>query len=157
MDDHITQLQDARRARQNAQKMRLLAAARAARLESQLKDAAEAGMRAEMLRRLTARRRLLAVRKVAAETLAECRSELNANNVPAAGRATRGAGKPIVRYSGAAAIGLLVGAAVSALAPFAAVLPGSEKAAAQPSVLLAAPGDGLKLAYSYTFRPPAGR
>jgi hypothetical protein len=157
MDDHISQLQDARRARQNAQKMRLLAAERAARLESQLKDAAAAGMRAEMLRRLAARRRLLAVRKVAAETLAECRSELNANNVPAAVRATRGAGKPIVRYSGAAAIGLLVGAAVSALAPFAADLSGSEKAAAQRSVLLAAPGDGLKLAYSYTFWPPAGR
>jgi len=73
---------DAQCARQNAQRMRLLAAQRAERLEQELKDAAEIGARAEISRALAARRRLQAVQKNAIDTQTLRRAEQRALQVP---------------------------------------------------------------------------
>ena len=152
-----TRVRDERRARQNAQRKRLLAAERAARLESQLRDAAETGMRAEIARSLAARRRLLAVQKVAAKTQATARAELGSTDSPAACSAQPIARKAFARYSGAAAMGLLVGAVVTALTPYAADLSRFQERAAQFTVLPGAPGDGLKLVFSSSISVPAAR
>jgi hypothetical protein len=123
-------LHAARVARLSAQRMRLLAAERAEKLERELKKAAESGLRAEISRTLDARGRLqvLVKRKSAA------------------------------RYSGIAAFGLLLGVASLGMgwAPSQnAAVPGHS--ALQSPVLVAAPGDRLKLAYSYSVSPPAAR
>ena len=120
----------ARLERLNAQRMRRLAAERVEKLERELKNAAEAGLRTEISRSLEARGRLQAASKR----------------------------RSVVRYSGFAALGLLLGAAALAtgwaLLQDAAV-PGTT--ALQTPVLQAVPGDQLKLAYSYSVSPPAAR
>lgn len=108
--------------------MRLLAAQRAERLEQELSDAAKVGTRAEVARTLTARHRLLALKKAAA-----------------------------VRTSGAAAMGLVIGAALAALTLIAADFSGSAERSAQASVLRGAPGDRLNLTLSYSVSAPAAR
>ena len=123
-------VQAARRSRQHVQKMRLLAAQRAEKLEYQLKHAAESGLRAEIARTLDARGRL----QVASKR------------------------KPAARLIGIAAFGLLLGAASLGLG-----LADSKNAAVrgkpdlQAPVLVAAPEDRLKLAYSYNVSLPSAR
>jgi len=148
---------EARLARLNAQKRRMLAAERAARLEARLQEAAEAGLRAEIARRLAARRRLLAVQKIVRETQASRRTEQDFIDKPAA-RATPPAVRAALARVGAAALGgLLLGVAATMLMPYAAGLAGAPAVAAQPSVLPAASGDGLTLSLSYSLRAPAAR
>jgi hypothetical protein len=146
----------ARRARQAASAKRLLAAERALQLEMRLKDAEEAAMRAEIARRLAARRRLLAVQKVAVETQVQRRAGQDPMHEPTAPAARPVNRTALARYSGAAAMGLLVGTAATVLMPYAAGPADSRELGAQ-STLLAAPGEGLKLALSYTLREPAPR
>jgi hypothetical protein len=110
--------------------MRLLAAERAEKLERDLKRAAESGLRKEISRTLEARGRLQAA--------------VNRRYTP--------------RCSGIAALGLLLGVAALGMgwAPSQnAAVPGA--LALQSPVLVAAPGDGLKLAFSYSVSPPAAR
>jgi len=122
-------VQAARLARQSAQRMRLLAAERAEKLERELKHAADAGLRAEILRTLAARGRPLATVK-------------------------RRSSAP--RFSGIAALGLLLGVAALGMGSVSsqnAAVPGPLYL--QPPVLIAAPGDRLQLAFSYSVSPPA--
>jgi hypothetical protein len=135
----------------------MLAAERAARLEAQLQDAAEAGMRAEIARRLAARRQLLAVQKITRETQVMRRAERHFMDKPAA-RATPAAVRAaMARLGGAALGGLLLGAALAMLMPYAAGLAGAPAAAAQASALPAVPGEGLTLSLSYSMQATAGR
>ena len=60
-EEMARQMHAARLARVNMQRMRLLAAQRAEKLERELKDAAETGLRAEISRALVARTRLQSV------------------------------------------------------------------------------------------------
>ena len=126
----VQRVQAARLARLSAQRMRLLAAERAEKLERELKRAAESGLKAEISRTLEARGRL---RKSVKR-------------------------KSALRYSGIAAFGLLLGVAALGMgwAPSQnAAVPGP--LAFQSPVLVAAPGDRLKLAFSYSVSPPAAR
>jgi len=129
--EELTQrVQSARLARQSAQRMRLLAAERAEKLERDLKKVAESGLKAEISRTLDARGRLQALVKR----------------------------RSAARYSGIAAFGLLLGVASLGMgwAPSQnAAVPGHS--ALQSAVLVAAPGDRLKLAYSYSISLPAAR
>ena len=138
-------LGEARRVRLLAERGRRLAVELATRLEGELREAAEAGMRAELARRLELKRRLLAVRKVTAETQRALHSGL------------RPAREPWARYGVATVLGLLLGIAAVALAPFAADASGARAAGEPAPVLRAGPGDGLRLALSYSLRLPAPR
>jgi len=123
-------LHAARLARLSAQKTRLLALERAEKLERELKQAAESGLRAEISRSLEARARLHGVAKR----------------------------KSAARYSAIAAFGLLLG--VAALGIGWAPLQNAAASAQlnlQAPVLAAAPGDRLKLAYSYSVSLPTAR
>src|SRR6185503_4960394 len=60
-EEMARQMHASRLARVNMQRMRLLAAQRAEKLERELKDAAETGLRAEISRALVARTRLQSV------------------------------------------------------------------------------------------------
>jgi hypothetical protein len=129
-EDLAQRVRAARLERLSAQRMRRLAAERVEQLERELKNAAEAGLRTEISRSLDARARLRA-----------------------AGRR-----KSAVRYSGFAALGLLLAAAllVTGWSPLqdAAV---AAKPVLQAPVLAAAPGDRLALALSYSVSLPAAR
>jgi len=118
----------ARAARLRAQRMRLLAAKRAEKLERELTSAAESGVKVEISRALEARgRHQASIRR-----------------------------RSVARYLGVAAFGLLVGIVVLGAGRErmheAAVPPQIES---QAPVLQAAPGDRLRLAYSYSVSPPA--
>jgi sensor c-di-GMP phosphodiesterase-like protein len=122
-------VQAARQARQNAQRIRLLAAERAERLELQLKDVAESGARTEISRTIAVRARLQAEKR-----------------------------KRTARFASVAALGLLFGAATSGLALVAtqrAEAPTLEMQRASP--LGAVPGDKLVLALSYRISDPVAR
>ncbi len=129
--EELTQRVRAARAdRLHAQRMRLLAAERAEKLERELKNAAESGLRAEISRTLDARARLQAASKR----------------------------QSAARYSAIAAFGLLLGVATLGMgwAPLQnAAAPG--RPALQAPVLAAAPGDRLQLAFSYSVSLPAAR
>jgi hypothetical protein len=129
-NEFARQVHAARLARVNIQRMRVLAAKRAEKLERELKAAAESGLRVEISRGLDARSRLQAV-------------------------AMR---KRAARYAGAGAFALLLGAASLGLAwnpePSAAA---HERVTAQTPVLAAQPGEPLKLALSYSVSSPARR
>jgi len=119
----------ARVARLSSQKMRLLAAERAEKLERELQAAADSGVRAEISRGLAARAQLRMANR-----------------------------KRAVRHAGIAALGLLLGAATSGLALVAtrhADAPSTLTWLAP--VPAATPGDGLKLAFSYDISPLAAR
>ena len=62
-EETARQMHAARLARVNMQRMRLLAAQRAEKLERELKDAAETGLRAEVSRGVVARARLQTVKR----------------------------------------------------------------------------------------------
>ena len=62
-EETARQMHAARLARVNMQRMRLLAAQRAEKLERELKDAAETGLRAEISRAVVARARLQTVKR----------------------------------------------------------------------------------------------
>jgi hypothetical protein len=128
-DQTSPQVQAARQARQNAQRIRLLAAERAERLELQLKDVAESGARTEISRTIAVRARLQAEKR-----------------------------KRTARFASVAALGLLFGAATSGLALVAtqrAEAPTLEMQRASP--LGAVPGDKLVLALSYRISDPVAR
>ena len=112
------QVNAARLARTNAQRMRLLAAARAEKLERELKDAAEAGLRTEISRGIVARDRLRAL----------------ANRKRAA------------RYAGIAAFGMVLCAATLGMGWAPAQNAAVHVAASPAPVLNAEPGDPLRLA-----------
>jgi hypothetical protein len=120
----------ARLARVNIQRMRLLAAQRAERLERELKTAAEIGLRAEISRGVEARSRLQTVAKR----------------------------KRAARYAGVGAFAAVLCAATLGLAwnpALTAAVPGPT--ASHAPVLTATPGDRLKLALSYSVSAPAAR
>jgi len=129
-EDLSRRLHAARAARLSAQRTRLLALERADKLERELKIAAESGLRTEISRSLEARASLQSVAKR----------------------------KSASRYSAFAAFALLLGVATLGIgwAP-------SQNAAEhgplalQAPVLADAPGDRLKLAYSYDITVRAAR
>lgn len=129
-EETARELHAARLARVNIQKMRLLAAKRAEKLERELKAAAQNGLNAEISRGMEARSRLQSVARR----------------------------KRTARYAGVGAFALMLCAATLGLAwnpaQTAAV---SGPAASQASVLAARPGDRLKLALSYSVSAPAAR
>jgi len=138
-------LREARRARLIAERGRFLAVELATRLEGELKEAAEVGMRAELARKLELKRRLLAVRKVTTDTQA---------SLWTAPTTTR---KPWARYGLAAALGLLLGTSVVAIAPFTAGASGPRDAVETAPLMRTDPGDGLKLSFSYSIQAPVHR
>jgi hypothetical protein len=124
------ELHAARLARVNIQRMRLLAAKRAEKLERELKAAAESGLRSEISRGIGARSRLEAVVKR----------------------------KRAARYAGVGAFAMVLCAATLGLAwnpaQIAAV---AGQMGSQSPALAAQPGDQLKLALSYSVSLPATR
>jgi hypothetical protein len=123
-------VQAARLARLNAQKMRQLAAERAERLERELKDAAESGLRTEISRSLDARTRLQAAAKH----------------------------KPNARYTRVAALAVLLGVATAGLAMVSMHKADAPAPAARQTPLLdSVPGDQLKLSLSYSVSQPSAR
>ena len=129
-EEMARQVHAVRLARVNIQRMRLLAAKRAEKLERELTAAAQSGLGKEISRGLDARTRLQAVAKR----------------------------KRVARYAGAGAFALLLCVATLGLAwksaPTASV---RDQLASQAPVLSAQPGDPLKLALSYSVSPPATR
>ena len=120
----------ARLARVNVQRMRLLAAQRVEQLERELKEAAEAGLRAEISRSLEARARLQATVKP----------------------------KSTTRISGIAALALVLAAGTAGLAWFSTQNDANARQTVRQAPLLGdAPGDRLQLAYSYSVSLPATR
>ena len=146
-------------ARQNAQRMRLLAAQRAEQLEQALKNAVEIGARVEISRALAARRRLQVVEKIATEsrTLRHAEQDEGVRAVPADRITAASAGAFAGRYCVVGVLGLLIGAAIAALAPLAADLAGAADYSARAPVLRAVPGDRLSLTLSYSVSAPAAR
>ena len=65
--------------------------------------------------------------------------------------------KGFARYRSVAALGLIFGAVVTMLTPFAADLSSSHERATLPSVLRGAPGEALRLTLSYEVSAPAAR
>jgi len=114
--------------------MRLLAAQRVEKLERELKDAAESGLKEEIVRAGETRARLQAVVQAVAKR------------------------KSAKRVSGIAALALLLATGTAVLAWF-----GTQNAAAtapaarHAPVLGSAPGEPLTLAYSYSVSLPAKR
>ena len=129
-EEMARQVHAARLARVNIQRMRLLAAQRAEKLERELKAVAEIGLKAEISRGLDARARLRAVVKR----------------------------KRAARYAGVGAFGLMLCAATLGMAwgP-AQTTAGPIPVASHAPVLAAAPGDRLNLVLSYSVSPPAAR
>ena len=129
-EEMARQVHAARVARVNIQRMRLLAAKRAEKLERELKAAAESGLRAEISRGIDTRSRLQTVVKR----------------------------RRAARYAGVGAFALMLCAATLGLAwnPI-QTAPVTGPMASQAPVLAAQPGDGLKLALSYSVSPPATR
>jgi len=127
-EEMARQLHAARLARVNIQRMRLLAAKRAEKLERELKDAAESGLRSEISRALTARTSLQAVTRR----------------------------KRATRYAGIGAFSLMLCAATLGLGwgPTQAVVAAGHASPKAP-VLATDPGDRLKLAFSYSVNVPA--
>ena len=109
--------------RRNAQRVRALAAERAERLELQLKESAYASVKADIARSIDARSRLRAAKRAA-----------------------------VLRMFAAGVLGLTLGTATSGIAWMTASGPATGTAVAAP-VLVAAPGDGLRLALSYDVSP----
>ena len=129
-EEMARQVRAARVARVNIQRMRLLAAKRAEKLERELKAAAESGLRTEISRGMDARSRLQSVAKR----------------------------KRAARYSAAGAFALMLCAATVGLAWNPALPAGvPDQSASQVSVLAPQPGDRLKLALSYSVSAPAAR
>lgn len=123
-------VQAARLARQNAQRVRLLAAERAEKLERELAHAAESGLQVEIARTINARGRLRTASKR----------------------------KSTARNFGIAALGALLGVAslgIGLAESKKVAVPG--QSALQAPSLVAAPGDRLNLAYSYSVSTPAAR
>jgi|CXWL01.1.fsa_nt_gi hypothetical protein len=129
-EEMARQVHAARLARVNIQRMRLLAAERAEKLERDLKSAAETGLRSEIARAMAARTGLQAVAKR----------------------------KRTARYAGIGAFGLMLCAATLGLAwgPTQSV-GASDHAAPKAPILAAEPGDRLKLALSYSVSAPSAR
>lgn len=110
--------------------MRVLAAERAEKLERELKRAAEAGLKVEISRTLEARGKLQAAAKR----------------------------KSTVRYSGIAALGVLLGIASLGMGlTHSQKLAVPARSALETPMLDGAPGDRLKLAFSYSVSLPAAR
>ena len=129
-EEMARQVHAARVARVNIQRMRLLAAKRAEKLEGELKAAAESGLRTEISRGIDTRSRLQAVVKR----------------------------KRAARYAGVGAFVLMLCAATLGLAwnPTQTVAISRQMELHAP-VLAAQPGDQLKLALSYSVSLPATR
>ena len=129
-EEMARQVHAARVARVNIQRMRLLAAQRAEKLERELKSAAETGLRSEITRAMVARTNLQTVAKR----------------------------KRAARYAGIGAFGVMLCAATLGLAwvPTQSVV-ASGYAAPKAPILTAEPGDPLKLAFSYRVSAPARR
>ena len=129
-EEMARQVHAARLARVNIQRMRVLAAKRAEKLERELKVAAESGLKSEISRGMTARTSLDAVAKR----------------------------KRAARYAGIGAFGLMLCAATLGLSwgPTQNVI-ASGHTTPKASVLVAEPGDQLKLALSYSVSAPAAR
>ncbi len=129
-EEMARQVHAARLARVNIQRMRLLAAKRAEKLERELKAAAEDGLKVEISRGIDARARL--------ETVVRH--------------------KRAARYAGVGAFALMLCAATIGLAwnpTQTAALP--DQRTSQAPVLAAQTGDQLKLALSYSVSLPATR
>jgi len=131
------QVSAARLARSNAQRMRMLAAERAEKLERQLQAAAVAGLKAEISRGIVARNGLRAVADLRVSRQADPLASPPAHRTRAAGYA-------------AAAFGLFLGAAALGMG----WVPSQN--AAVP-VLAGVPGEPLRLALTYTVSAPTGR
>ena len=129
-EEMARQVHAARLARVNIQRMRLLAAKRAEKLERELKDAAESGLRSEITRALVARTSLQAVARR----------------------------KRAARYAGIGAFGVMLCAATLGLAwgPTQSAVAIGHTALKDP-ILIAEPGDRLKLAFSYSVSVPPAR
>jgi len=129
-EEMARELHAARLARVNTQRMRLLAAKRAEKLERELKAAAERGLRSEIIRGIGARSRL--------ETVAKR--------------------KRAARYAGVGAFAMVLCAATLGLAwnP-AQIATAAGQMGSQSPALAAQPGDQLKLALSYSVSLPATR
>ena len=129
-EEMARQVHTARLARVNVQRMRLLAAKRADKLEHELKDAAETGLRSEISRALVARTGLQAVARR----------------------------KRAARYAGIGAFGVMLCAATLGLAwvPAQSVVANGNAVSHAP-ILAATPGDRLELALSYSVSAPAAR
>jgi hypothetical protein len=129
-EEMARELHTARLARVNIQRMRLLAAKRAEKLERELKAAAQNGLSAEISRGMEARSRLQTAIKR----------------------------KRAARYAGVGAFAVMLCAATLGLAwnptQTAAI---AAPVASQASVLAAQPGDRLTLALSYSVSAPAAR
>ena len=129
-EEMARQVHAARVARVNIQRMRLLAAQRAEKLERELKSAAETGLRSEIIRAMVARTSLQAVPRR----------------------------KRTARYAGIGAFSLMLCAATLGLVwvPTQGVVASGHTAPKAP-ILAAQPGDRLKLAFSYSVSAPARR
>jgi hypothetical protein len=129
-EEMARQLHAARHARVNSQRMRLLAAKRAEKLERELMAVTESGLRVEISRGIDARAGLQAVVRR----------------------------KRSARYAAVGAFALMLCAATLGLAwnpAQTAAVP--DQSVSQAPVLVAQPGDRLKLALSYSVSPPAAR
>ena len=126
-------VQAARQARLNAERMRQLAAERAEKLERALTQAAESGLKSEICRAFDARTRLQA----------------------AAASVDR---KSIARYSAIAAFGLLLGVVALGMGWAPSQEASAQRQAVSPApVLVAPPGDRLRLTLSYSVSQPTAR
>ncbi len=167
MQSALARLRAAHRARQSAHQKRLLAAERAVQLESQLRETAETGARAEIARSLALRRQLLAVQKVTVATQASRRAELGsiegstaergAIEFLSARKARPSAAKLLARYTVTASMGLLLGTAVATMTPSASIFAHDQQRAAEHFVVLDAPGEALKLRLSTSVLARAAR
>lgn len=129
-EEMARQVHAARLARVNIQRMRVLAAKRAEKLERELKAAAESGLKYEISRAMVARSSLQTVAKR----------------------------KRTARYAGIGAFGLVLCAATLGLSwiPTQNVI-ASSRTTPKASVPVAVPGDKLKLAFSYSVSASAAR
>lgn len=140
-EEMARQVHAARLARVNIQRMRLLAAQRAEKLERQLKQVAQAGLKAEISRAILARDGLRAI----ANPPAMPPVKLPVNRARAA------------RYAGIAAFGAVLCTAILGIGWVPMQTAAVHAAAAPASVLNAAPGEPLRLALSYSVSQPAAR
>jgi hypothetical protein len=155
-------IREARQARLHSQRKRQLAAERAVRLELQLREAAEAGMRAEIARKMEAQRRLAAVQKVTAEMqrlTAESQAEASAETSFDTLAAQQAAPPKSAAWRRRAAIAGLLGTVTLAilLTPLAAKLADPLEHEGRTAVLDTAPGDRRVLSLSYALRQPPAR
>lgn len=144
-EEMARQVHAARLARVNIQRMRLLAAQRAEKLELQLKQAAQAGLKTEISRGILARDGLRAIANRPANPPAMPPVKVPVNHARAA------------RYAGIAAFGVVLCAATLGMGWVPMQTAAVHAAAAPASVLNAAPGEPLRLALSYSVSLPAKR